>query len=112
MSKKDDGKVGIGLVKMLVHRVNVLNNVLVSVLLCKESEIIGSGYGLTVSEMMVARKDKSVGAKEVSKLGISAGIIYHTVSKLNYSARLHALGRVNLCVYCIFTVCRRESVFV
>ena len=62
--------------------------------------------------MMVARKDKTVRAQKARKLGIPAGIVYHTVSKLNYSARLHILRSIDLRVYGVLTVGRRKSEFV
>ena len=62
--------------------------------------------------MMVTRKDKAVRAKKARKLGISSCVIYHSVNKLNYSARLYVFRSVYLRVYRILPVGGRKSVFV
>ena len=45
---------------MLVHQMNVLDDVLVAVTLREESEVLWSGHALAVSEMMMSRKDEAV----------------------------------------------------
>ena len=89
---------------MLVKKVEVLDDVLVAVLVGKVTEVVGSRDTLAVTEMVVTRKNNAARAKEVRKLGVSRGVVYHTVRELNYSARRNVLRSVYLRINRVFTV--------
>ena len=100
VSEKYHGKCGIGLVQMLVKKVDVLDDVLVG----KVTEVVGSRDTLAVTEVVVTRKNNAARAKEARKLGVSRGVVYHTVRELNYSARRNVLRSIYLRINRVFTV--------
>ena len=81
----------------------ILYNVLIAVLICEVSEIILRCRTLSVSEVVVTCENEAVRAKEACKLRVSRGLVYHTVSKLHYSARL-SFRSVYLRINSIFAV--------